>query len=177
MPSSAKPGAQHAATIKHAVPITFFFTAPPPGVPVVYIGSAAPAPHLRSLSRPLYPDPLFNIRDAQLQALQRARRLEFLRAIAGHLRAEHPDAIGNLAPEALDFLIADAVSRAEAYGIASPAALAIFTVFTFVLRRDFDQIPDFHAILTDEAIPPDDRVHALISHGSVSAWAEAHRRP
>lgn len=81
---------------------------------------------------------MFVIRDAQLEALAASRREAFAEALEAELRAELPEPCARVDVRAV---IAQAVERCTAYGLATDEAIGRYARLMMVLGRDFDVDP------------------------------------
>lgn len=100
---------------------------------------------------------------------QREERLaKFLRERHGHL-------VASLSDEELRGRIRDGVRRAGVYGINWDSSLALFIIVMLSTAPTFDQHPSARAILTNEYIEPNRRVHVLVQRIPNEVWTEIAR--
>ena len=96
------------------------------------------------------PEPLFLIRDAQLDAIAEAMSEDFRRYITGHLRESFPQWA---AGRDLDRFVRKALQRARAHRIDGGADLGTFVTLCVVLGEEFDTEREWAArAFADEAV-------------------------
>lgn len=112
------------------------------------------------------------IRDAQMRAFQQHQVQGFARKLAAYVRRREPALVTGWSDAQLERGLLLARGRAAGYGIADPLAIAEIFVAMATHALDFDAHPAIQAILRDEAIAPDHRIHVMWSRTTAETWAE-----
>ncbi len=113
------------------------------------------------------------IRDAQMQALQRQLDDRLERDVARYLRENHADAIAERSEPELRALVAAGVARAGTHGLAEGGDVGWFVVMMLRVSPRFDEATFFARVLSDPAVPPDQRVPHLLAWSTPEDWEEA----
>lgn len=113
------------------------------------------------------------IRNAQMRVFQQQRSQQFLRDMADYVRAREPALVAGWSEDRLHECLQVARRRAAVHGIRDPLALAEFFSAMHTHGPRFDAHPAIAAILGDERIGADHRIHAVWARTSAATWAEA----
>lgn len=113
------------------------------------------------------------IRDAQMQLFHQQRSQQFLCEMADYVRRREPALVAGWSDELLQERLALARQNAAAYGISDPLALAEFFSAMYTHGLHFDAHPAIAAILTDEQIGANRRIHEVWARTGAAVWAEA----
>lgn len=123
------------------------------------------------------------IRPEQFEVFQPAAEAAFVRRVAEHLRANHPDVVIRLPHEVallkqtsddrLRELVINAVARARGYGLDWEASVTAFVVLMFVAAPNFDEHPLIQRVLKDERVDANSRLDQLWDRTSEENWDAA----
>lgn len=116
---------------------------------------------------------MFQIRQEQLAALERAAARAYERLLGDYVVEHHADAIADLSDTAVAATIRRGVQRAYTYGFVSSETMTTFVTLLFEIGPAFDRQPFIRAILEDATIPPDLRFEVLEECTTEAHWIEA----
>lgn len=117
------------------------------------------------------------IRNEQMVIFQQQAEQEFVVSIAGQLRTNCAAALQDVTEEELNKRVAYGIGRAKKYGMTWKNNLTAFVTLMFEIAPDFDMFPVFQKYLTDENVPPDDRMGFLLKETSEDDWQNALKAP
>ncbi len=84
---------------------------------------------------------LFQMRDAHLQAFDRAAFAQFVNKASAYLRAELPEETKHLTADGMHRLVSDAVEKAQKYDLESEHAVCRFAHIRLLLGDEFAADP------------------------------------
>lgn len=116
---------------------------------------------------------MLKIRKEQFEAFEPKTDEEVVEFIAGHLREEIPEVVGDL--PSLPEMVRSGVARARGHGLRSLGDLTAFVSIMFEVAPTFDEQPELRRVLEDEGAPAGGRLDALFDEELEGAWEEAAR--
>lgn len=115
------------------------------------------------------------IRPEQWAQFQKAAEERFVERVAVYLQHAHPRAVAGLDRRILEQRVAQAVARAQTFGLTSEYALCVFAGLTFTIAPNFDAVPAVRSILTDPEHAPNDRIVVLLRRLTPADWLDVRR--
>jgi hypothetical protein len=115
------------------------------------------------------------IRPEQMKRLEEYVEDNFIRSLALTVRDEHGDMVDHQNDDELRKLVRVAVARARRHGLMFESSISVFVGLMFEFAPNFDEQPSIRKILSDESLPPDDRIDVVLEVASEEDWAEAER--
>lgn len=122
---------------------------------------------------------LWTIRDAQLEALRRARERELGERILDAMRLEFPSECARLGDEALQTMLETADRKGAAFRFAEPEEVALYLEAMFLLGAEFDELPRNRwalAILGDRDLDARTRLTVLVDQARARTRRERRRQ-
>jgi len=117
--------------------------------------------------------PMLTIRSEQLRAFQQQAEKTFATSVVSQLRTRHAEAIKDVPEDSLPRLVEHGIRRAREYGLTWQNNLSSFVTLMFEVSPEFDKCPAFRRYLTDENIPPDDRMGLVLRETTSDDWQAA----
>lgn len=100
----------------------------------------------------------------------------FVSRLVQHFQLHHLEIIYFLPEPVLRRRLRDGLVKARSYGLTWEYNLTVFVAHMFRIHPEFHLQTTIHRVLTDPAIPPDDRINAMPELVSGNDWEEASRR-
>ena len=97
----------------------------------------------------------------------------FVDRTAEHMREYHLPQVYDLEDDELRFRVRHGVEKARRYGLTWESSLTIFVSHMTTIHPAFDEQPAIQAVLTDEKIPGDEKMQALLGLVEDDDWEEA----
>ncbi|MDQ3684472.1 MAG: hypothetical protein M3430_02560 [Acidobacteriota bacterium] len=116
---------------------------------------------------------MLKIRPEQIEVFQPQAEVAFIERLMAHLRQEHASVVGRLPDDVLKDMVESGLTRARQYGLTWESNLTAFVALMFEVAPNFDEHPLIQRILTDENVPPDDRIDVLIERTTEQNWEAA----
>lgn len=113
------------------------------------------------------------IRKEQMAVFQEQAEQDFILSVIKQLRNDHPDVVKDVPEDTLHKRVAYGVRRAREYGMTWKNNLTTFVTLMFNLSPNFNKHPVFQKYLTDEKVPPDDRLGILLKETREKDWQDA----
>ena len=100
----------------------------------------------------------------------------FVERVLQHFRLYHLDIIYLLSEVELRDRVRHGLAKGRSYGLTWEYNLTVFVAHMFRIHPEFHLQPAIHRVLTDPAIPPDDRINALPAKVNHDDWDDAYLR-
>lgn len=113
---------------------------------------------------------MVRIRKKQMAAFEQQAEVNFVSSVVQQLRSDHAEAVAGLPAKKLRKRVEYGIERAREYGLTWENNLATFVILMFEIAPDFDKTPVFRKYLTDESVPPDDRMDLLLAETTDADW-------
>ncbi|MBX3667241.1 MAG: hypothetical protein KF778_02475 [Rhodocyclaceae bacterium] len=108
----------------------------------------------------------------QLERLDQTQQARFASALCASIQTDYPD-YARLAPVVLQVLVANALARAQSYGLTWRSSLEQFVRLMAAVAPNFDTHPAIQAGLGNDTVEPDERLPLLVKTLPDGVWAEA----
>lgn len=118
---------------------------------------------------------MLHIREEQMAVFQQQAERNFVSSIVGHLRTNHPGTVKDMPEDVLYRRVEYGIRRAREYGFSWKNSLSTFVTLMFVIAPDFDKLPAFKKFLTDEGVPPNERMELLLQQTTDADWQDAEK--
>jgi hypothetical protein len=116
------------------------------------------------------------IRQEQMDAFNYVNDIEFVERLREMLRNDYPEEGNEYDDEELNELIRQGLHRARRiYGMRWETALGDFCGLRLQLGERFDEEPRINGFLTDEFVPPNERIDRMFIELSQNDWNEIYR--
>lgn len=115
------------------------------------------------------------IRNEQMAAFRRDRERQLVAWIVQQVRQHDGALIQEWPTELLDHRVHTAVERARRFDIRDPWSLVEYFVAMAKHGPLFDTVPEMERLLSDPALPPDEKIHTAWQKVPGKAWAQAAR--
>jgi hypothetical protein len=119
---------------------------------------------------------MLTIGKQQLAALKESIERAYSRDVARYIRAEHPEAAGELSDEEFLRRVSLGIARAESHGLTWDSSITAFVAIMFEVAPTFDEQPAISRVLEDTSLPPNQRIDALWERTTDEDWDEAEAR-
>ncbi len=113
------------------------------------------------------------IRPEQLQRLDEYAEEEFIKSLMANVREVHGELVEDLDDKELYRFVKVAVARARSHGLTYESSIGAFVGLMFEFAPNFDEQPAIRKMLSDERLPPDDRIDLVVEAASEQDWTEA----
>jgi len=114
------------------------------------------------------------IRKEQMKVFQQQAERNFIDSVVKQLRSDHTAAVKDIPEDTLYKRVEYGIEQArEKYELTWQNNLITFVILLFEIGPDFDRLPVFQKYLTDDSIPPDDRIFALLGETTEADWENA----
>jgi len=113
------------------------------------------------------------IRNEQLAVFQENSERDFILSVIKQLRANHEAALRGVAEDKIYKRVEYGIGCARKYGMTWKNNLTAYVILMFEISPDFDMYPVFQEYLTDENVPPDERMGLLLEETSEDDWQNA----
>lgn len=110
------------------------------------------------------------IRNEQMTVFQEKAEKDFTASVVKQLRSSHKATLKGLTEDKIYKRVEYGIGHARKYGMTWKNNLTAFVTLMFEVAPDFDVSPVFQKYLTDEKIPPDDRMGLLLEDTSEEDW-------
>lgn len=100
----------------------------------------------------------------------------FVDRVVQHFQLYHLEVIHWMAEAELRRRIRHGLEVGRSYGLTWEYNLTVFVAHMIRIHPEFHLQPAIHRVLSDPAIPPDDRINALPATVTDEDWDEAYRR-
>lgn len=118
---------------------------------------------------------MLHIREEQMAVFQQEAERNFVRSVVKNLRANHPAAVKDTPEDTLHKRVEYGIRRAREYGLSWKNSLSTFVTLMFVIAPDFDKLGAFNKFLTDEGVPPNERMELLLEETTDADWQDAEK--
>jgi hypothetical protein len=115
---------------------------------------------------------MLTITPSQLQVLDQYQDQQFRQRLCTHIQETYPD-YADMSPVSLHRILDFALARAKSYGLIWQSSLGQFVYLMAAIAPNFDMHPAIHAILTNQALAPEDRISSLTQRLPAGVWQEA----
>jgi len=115
---------------------------------------------------------MLSITAKQTQAFDQYQDQQFLQRLCAHIQQTYSD-YADMSPVALFRLVEFALVRAKSYGLTWQSSLGQFVYLMAAIAPNFDMHPAIHAILTNQALAPENRISSLSQRLPAGVWQEA----
>ncbi|MGZ5445234.1 MAG: hypothetical protein ACXW5U_25540 [Thermoanaerobaculia bacterium] len=119
--------------------------------------------------------PMLTIRPEQIAVMRAELERQFVERLTDRIIRTYPRAVDGLERERVRERVLAEMDAARDYGLASDASLADYVGLAFDLGAEFDRHPLVRPRLQDAAIPPDQRLRALVRGLSAALWRRVRR--
>lgn len=117
------------------------------------------------------------IRKEQIDVFQQYAERNFIESVVMQLRTNNKEAVKDMADEQLFKRVAYGIERAKEYEFTWKKDLSAFVTLMFEIGIHFDSYPVFQKYLTDESIPPNERMGTLLRETTEIDWQGAQEDP
>jgi hypothetical protein len=100
----------------------------------------------------------------------------FVDRVVQHFQLFHLEAVHWMSDAELRRRIRHGIEIGRSYGLTWEYSLTVFVAHMFRIHPEFHLQPAIHQVLSDQAIPPDDRINELPAKVTDGDWDEAYRR-
>ena len=100
----------------------------------------------------------------------------FVERVVQHFQLFHLDLVHAMSEAKLRWRIRHGLAVGRGYGLTWEYNLTVFVAHMFRIHPEFHLQPAIHRVLTDPAIPPDDRINALPAKVTHDDWDDAYLR-
>ena len=118
---------------------------------------------------------MLHIREEQMAVFQQEAERNFISSVVENLRTNHAAAVKDTPDDTLHKRVEYGIRRAREYGLSWKNSLTTFVTLMFVIAPDFDRLPAFKKFLTDEGVPPNERMELLLEKTTDADWQEAEK--
>lgn len=87
----------------------------------------------------------------------------FIDSVVNELLTGHAETVQNVTEHKLYKRVVYGIGRAREYGLTWENNIATYVILMFEIAPDFDRFPVLHKYLTDDSIPPDERMYVLLN--------------
>jgi hypothetical protein len=109
-----------------------------------------------------------------MDVFQQQAEIKFIGSVVKQLRSDHGSAVKDLPEDELYKRVAYGIERArKKYKLTWQANLATFVILMFEIGPEFDMFPVFQKYLTDESVPPNERMGVLLKETTEVDWQNA----
>jgi hypothetical protein len=91
-------------------------------------------------------------------------------AIQAQVRDEHSYVVQGLPQDLFDRMVGGGMQRARGYGLTRPADLSCFVLLMFEFGPEFWRHPAIAQVLTDPALPPEQRLQQVVNNTPDAVW-------
>ncbi|MFB0553031.1 MAG: hypothetical protein ACETWQ_06915 [Phycisphaerae bacterium] len=116
---------------------------------------------------------MLRIRQEQMDIFQQQAEINFVHYVAKKLHNNHAEAVKDVPENKLYKRIEYGIRRAREYGLTWKNNLSTFVTLMFLIAPDFDRFPAFKKFLTDESVPPNERMGVLLRETTEVDWQNA----
>lgn len=113
------------------------------------------------------------IRREQARILEQAAQARLCRQVLDDLWQSSPHSIQGLGAPEIDQRMADAIRKADGYGLRDGRDFTAFVRLSFVIGPNYDDYPPFQFTLTSAALRPHHRMSQLFEEATSQDWVEA----
>jgi hypothetical protein len=92
-----------------------------------------------------------------------------------NLRTNHAAAVKDIPEDTLYKRVEYGIQRAREHGLSWKNNLNAFVTLMFEIGPDFDRFPAFKNFLTDEGVPPNERMELLLQETTDVDWQNAQK--
>ena len=115
------------------------------------------------------------IREEQMEVfLQQAER-NFISSVVENLRTDHAKIVQDIPEDKLYKRVEYGIRCAREYGLTWKNNFGAFVTLMFEIAPDFDRFPAFQKFLTDESVPPNERMGVLLRETTNVDWQNAQK--
>ena len=107
-----------------------------------------------------------------MAVFQEQAERDFVVSVVHQLRTDHSEAVQGVPEEELTKRVVYGIKRAREYELSWQNNLATFVTLMCEIGPDFDLYPVFHEYLTDDSLPPDERIFALLEGATEADWED-----
>ena len=118
---------------------------------------------------------MLHIREEQMAVFQQQAERNFVSSVVENLRTNHPAAVKDTPDDTLHKRVEYGIQSAREYGLSWKNSLSTFVTLMFVIAPDFDRLSAFKQFLTDEGVPPNERMELLLEKTTDADWQEAEK--
>lgn len=116
---------------------------------------------------------MLKIRKEQMEVFQQQAEINFVDSVAKQLRTNHVEAVKDMPENKLYKRVEYGIRCAREYGLTWKNNLSTFVTLMFEIAPDFDRFPVFQKYLTDESVPPNERMGVLLRKTTEVNWQNA----
>ena len=117
------------------------------------------------------------IRQTQMDAFDGVNDDEFVERLKNILRETYPVESAAYFDDAFEEMIREGLRRArQSYGMRWETALGDFCGLKLQLGERFDEDPEIEPFLTDESVPPNERINRMFRAFGEADWQRVRRR-
>lgn len=112
------------------------------------------------------------ISSEKMHKLERAMQEAFVDRLVVEVKEHYAEVFGDMPRDALHLLVESALEKAHAFGFEFESSLASFAHLMFAVAPNFYLHPAVRAVLTDPALPLEQRVSLLPERIPPAVWDE-----
>ena len=114
------------------------------------------------------------IRKEQMKVFQQQAERNFIDSVVKQLRSGHAAAVKDIPEDTLYRRVEYGIEQArEKYELTWQNNLVTFVILMFEIGPNFDRFPVFEKYLTDDSVPPDERIFVLLNKTTEADWENA----
>lgn len=116
---------------------------------------------------------MLKIRKEQMGVFKQQAEINFVDSVAKQLRTNHVEAVKDMPENKLYKRVEYGIRCAREYRLTWKNNLITFVTLMFEIAPDFDRFPVFQKYLTDESVPPNERMGVLLRKTTEVNWQNA----
>lgn len=118
---------------------------------------------------------MLKIRKEQMGVFEQQAEINFVDSVLKKLRTDYAELVKELPEDKLHKRVEYGIRCAREYGLTWKNNLRTYVTLMFVIAPDFDRFPAFEKFLTDESIPPNERIEVLLKETTDVDWQNAQK--